>query len=130
MAVNFLGYEEYLQDLEFDIIGPEAFYNKCLYLRKTESKYILRFLGIDINLTPVLYETMFELMENPNKLHRIVIDYSGNGAASDTARKRIERIRKAFLKAGITENIIVQINGKYKINLDVISEKYIITSVK
>ena len=33
MVVNLLGYEDYLKDLEFDFIGPEAFYKKCLYLR-------------------------------------------------------------------------------------------------
>jgi hypothetical protein len=130
MVINFLGYEDYLKDLEFDVIGPETFYKKCLYLRKTEDKNICRFKGIQVKLTPVLFETMFELAENPQKSHRIIIDNNENGTAPETARKRIERIRKAFLKAGITENIITQINGKYKINLDIISEDYIITSLK
>ena len=44
--------------------------------------------------------------------------------------KELSELRKAFHKAGITENIITQINGKYKINLDVIAEDYIITSFK
>lgn len=130
MAVNFLGYKDYLKDLEFDFWGPEVFYKKCLYLRKTEDRNICCFKGIPVNLTPVLFETILELAKNPKKLYRIIIDDNENGAASDTARKRIERIRKAFLKAGITENIITQNNGKYKINLDVIAEDYIITSFK
>lgn len=130
MTINFLGYEDYLKDLEFDFLGPEAFYKKCLYLRKTEDKNICCFKGVQIKLTPVLFETIFELAEYPNKLHRVVVGNNENGAAPETARKRIERIRKAFHKAGITENIITQINGKYKINLDVIAEDYIITSFK
>ena len=131
MVVNFLGYEDYLKDLEFDFIGPEAFYKKCLYLRKTEDKNICCFKGVQIKLTPVLFETILELAENPQKSYRIIIiDDNDNGAAPETARKRIERIRKAFLNAGITENIITQINGKYKINLDVIAEDYVITSFK
>lgn len=131
MVVNFLGYEDYLKDLEFDFIGPEAFYKKCLYLRKTEDKNICCFKGVQIKLTPVLFETILELAENPQKSYRIIIiDDNDNGATPETARKRIERIRKAFLNAGITENIITQINGKYKINLDVIAEDYVITSFK
>lgn len=114
MAVNFLGYKDYLKDLKFDFFGPEAFYKKCLYLRKTEDRNICCFKGIQIKLTPVLFETMLELAENQQKLYRIIIDNNENGAAPDTARKRIERIRKAFLEAGITENIITQNNGKYK----------------
>lgn len=130
MIINLLGHNEYLQDLEFDYYGPEVFYNKCLYLRKTEYKNIVRYKGIPVNLTKVLFETIFELAETPNKLHQVVVNNNENAAASDNARKRIERIRKAFRKAGITDSIIIQINGKYKINLDVIPEKYIITSFK
>ena len=131
MVVNFLGYEDYLKDLEFDFIGPEAFYKKCLYLRKTKFEQICMYMDVEIKLSRRLFDALFKMTNNTSEYHLFTRDYKGNGTASDNDRKIINRIKNAFAKAGFTKNIIKsKEHAGYKINTDVIPDEFVVTSKK
>ena len=77
MVVNFLGYEDYLKDLEFDFIGPEAFYKKCLYLRKTKFEQICMYMDVEIKLSRRLFDALFKMANNTSEYHLFTRDYKG-----------------------------------------------------
>ena len=131
MTVNFLGYEEYLQDLEFDIIGPEAYYNKCLYMRQTEYDQICRFKGVEIKLSKALFEALFKIAEDTTRYHLFTTDRKEVNKIPDVDRKRINRIKEKFKESGFAATFIKSKEGfGYRIDTNVLPLDLIVTSRK
>ena len=115
---------EYLTEEEklWIFMDPLWIYERSLYLDKRDGKRICMFMNKKIELSPVLFNALYKMAENPNISHDLVDDYD-----SDNERQIKCRINKIFNEAGF-ENIVIKqrkIDG-YKINTNLIPEQFII----
>lgn len=115
---------EYLTEEEklWTFMDPLRIYQQSLYLERRDRKRICMFMNKKIKLSPVLFNALYKMAENPNISHDLVDDYD-----SDNERQIKCRINKIFNEAGF-ENIVIKqrkIYG-YKINTNIIPEQFII----
>lgn len=110
---------------------PVDYYKQCLYLRWTKDESICMFKNKSIYLSPRLYKALFTMAEDTTHYHLFTKDYNPDRAILDNDRKIANRIRKKFVEAGFSSNLIIsKEHAGYKINTEILPDSFIITTRK
>lgn len=119
---------------ELDMIDyyadPTDYFKKCLYLRRIENQEICMYKNKRIPLSPRLFDALFTMAEDTSKTHKLDTVIKENGAAEDNERQIAARINKAFRKEGFTNIVKKEIRAGYCINLDIIQDDFIVTTIR
>jgi len=116
---------------EWNLRDPEDILFYSLYLVKNDKTCVYK--GKKIDLTATLFDILFELAEEPRKYKRVDKGVKQDDAFSDSERKNIGMINKAFRKvfpSSMDKLIVQKSKVGYRINLDLFSENRIIASYK
>lgn len=127
---KFMNQTTYELDMIDYYTDPTDYFKKCLYLRKIGNQDICMYKNKRIHLSPRLFDALFTMAEDTSKTHKLDTIYRENGAAEDNERQIAARINKAFKNAGFTSIVKKEIRAGYCVNLEIVPNDFIVTTLK
>lgn len=109
---------------------PTDYLKKCLYLEWMGNQRICIYQNKKIPLSPRLFDALYTMAEDTSKTHKLDTIIRENGAAEDNERQIAARINKILKREGFPGIVKKERGAGYCINLDIISDDFIVTRRK